>query len=79
MNPQIPNDLEQAITAHPEGAMKVQGANGTYWILTDSAMEIRTEVQKGLDQVARGETEPWDSDEIKSAGRQLKQERSQNS
>jgi len=55
----------------------VQGANGTYWIMTSSAMEIRTAVQLGLDQADRGEVEPWNSDEIKSVGGQLKQDRSQ--
>ena len=78
MEPTISKELEQAVTAHPEGALKVQGANGTYWIMTSSAMEIRTAVQLGLDQADRGEVELWNSDEIKSAGRQLKQDRSKN-
>lgn len=77
MSSQIPNDLEQAVTAHPEGAIKLQGAHGIYWIMTDAAMQIRAAVQEGLDQADRGDVEPWDSEEIKRAGRQRQQARSQ--
>ena len=77
MAPEISNELEQAVTSHPDGALKVQGANGTYWILTDAAMQVRADVQKGIEQADRGHLEPWDADEIKRAGRQRKQGRSQ--
>ncbi|MCH8149962.1 MAG: hypothetical protein IH987_18620 [Planctomycetes bacterium] len=76
MNPHLSSELEQAVIAHAEGALKVQGASGTYWILTDSAMEIRAKVEKGLEQADRGEIAPWDSEEIKREGRRLKDERS---
>ncbi len=69
MTPEISNELEQAITAHPEGALKVQGANGTYWFMTDEAMQVRADVQKGLDQVDCGDVQPWNADEIKEVGR----------
>ena len=59
--------------------IKVQGANGTYWIMTTSAMQMRTDVQKGLDAADAGDVEPWDADEVKWEGGRLKQERSQDS
>lgn len=73
MTPKIPNELEQAITAHPEGVIKVEGANGTYWIMSDAAMQVRAEVQEGLDQADCGDVQPWNADEIKAAGRERKQ------
>ena len=76
MNPRLSNELEQAVIAHAEGALKVQGASGTYWIFNESAMQIRAEVEKGLEQADRSEIAPCDSEEIKREGRRLKDERS---
>ena len=77
MTPKLSNDLEQVVAATPNGAVKVEGANGaTYWIMSDEAMQIRQYVQQGLDEADRGEVAPWNSDDIKAAGRQLKQNRS---
>lgn len=77
MAPKLSNDIEQFIAAAPSGAAQIEGANGaTYWVMTDEAMRVRQYVQEGIEQADRGDVAPWDSDEIKAAGRQLKQERS---
>ena len=77
MTPKLSNDIEQFIAATPSGAARIEGANGaTYWVMTDEAMRVRQYVQEGIEQADRGEVAPWDSDDIKAAGRQLRQERS---
>jgi hypothetical protein len=77
MNPKLSSDLEQFVTSNPTGAAKVEGTNGaTYWLLTDDAMRIRQYVHEGLEQADRGEVAPWDAENIKSAGRQRRDDRS---
>ena len=39
------------------------------------AARVREYVQEGIEQANRGEVAPWNSDRIKAAGRQLKQDR----
>jgi len=70
MNPKLSRDVENFVSTTPEGAMKVEGDTGaTYWVLTEGAMQIRQQVLEGLAEAERGEVEPWDSEEIKRAGR----------
>lgn len=77
MTPKLSTDIEKFIAAAPGGAAQVQGANGAmYWVMTDEAMRVRQYVHEGIEQADRGEVAPWNSDEIKAAGRQLKKDRS---
>ena len=75
MNPILPQDVEQFVSTTPDGAVRIEGTTGaTYWVLTDNAVQVRTLVLKGLAEAERGETKPWDSSEIKSAARRLKEQ-----
>ena len=77
MSPKLSNDIQQFVDATPTGAAKVEATNGaTYWVMTDEAMRVREYVQEGIEQADRGETAPWNADDIKAGGRRLKQERS---
>ncbi len=73
MTPQLNNELEEAVATHPEGAIQVQGANGTYWIMTNSAMELhqqamqtlrqqedRAAIAEGIRQMEAGQGQPLD-------------------
>jgi hypothetical protein len=77
MHPKLSNELERAVTANADGTLKVEGDNGVYWLLTEDAMRVRTDVQQGLEEADRGKIEPWNADEIKREGRRLRQARSQ--
>ena len=77
MNPKLSNDVEEFVTSTPDGVVKIEGATGgVYWVMTDETMRVRQHVQEGIEQADRGEVAPWNSDDIKAAGRRLKQERS---
>lgn len=76
MSPKLPNDIEQFVVATPSGAVKVEGTNGTtFWVMTDEAMRARQYVLEGIEQADRVEVAPWKSDDIKAAGRRMKQDR----
>ena len=71
MTPKISPEVEQLVSTSSTEAIRVEGANGkTYWLLTPQAMKIRDAVLEGLEEADRGEMEPWDSNEIKTLGRQ---------
>ena len=72
----LSHELEQAVIGCPDGALKVIGTSGSYWVLTDTAMQIRREVQKGLDQADSSDVASWDAAEINREGRRLRLERS---
>jgi len=74
MNARLSPELERAITNHPDGVLRVTGDNGTYWIMTETAMEIRIAVQSGIDEA--GDAEVWNREEIYQAGRELRKKRS---
>lgn len=79
MTPRISDELERAVADNTEGALQVEGAKGTYWVLSEEAMRLRTEVLKGLEQADRGDLESWNSEDIKREGRRLLEERTQES
>ena len=71
MTPRIPQDVEQSLSTSTDGAIRVEGAEGTmYWLLTPQAMEIRDAVLQGLDDAKQGKLKPWDSERIMRLGRQ---------
>ena len=71
VNPKLTEDIEQALSDSPDGAIQVDGTNGaTYWLLTPEAKSVREQVLEGIAEADRGEVEPWDGEEIKRAGRQ---------
>ena len=77
MTPKLSSEVEQFVSAAPDGAIQVEGADGnTYWVLTEEAMRVRQYVQQGLAEADRGELSEWNADDIKAAGRELKQSRS---
>ena len=77
MTPKLSSDVEQCVSAAPDGAVQVLGTGGTtYWVLTEEAMRVRQYVQQGIAEADKGELSEWDSDAIKAAGRVLKQSRS---
>lgn len=53
MTTKISEELEQAVSRADDGTLKVEGVNGTYWVMTDDALRIRSEVLKGLDEGGR--------------------------
>jgi len=76
MTPQLSQDVERFVTSEPTGAVKIEGTNGAvYWVLTEEAMNIKQYVQHGIDQADRGETTPWDSQEIIEEGRRRQNQR----
>lgn len=78
MNPKLSRDVENFVSTTPEGAMKVEGDTGaTYWVLTEEAMQVRQQVLDGLAQADQGESEPWDAESIKLAGRKRLNDRRQ--
>lgn len=77
MTPKLSHEVEQFVTATPDGATQIEGADGgTYWVLTEEAMRVRRYVQEGITEADRGDVDDWDSGDIKSAGRELKKHRS---
>lgn len=77
MTPRLSTDIEQFIAASADGSARIEGSDGAvYWVLTDEAMRIREYVREGIVQANNGETEVWDVEAIKTAGRELKSQRS---
>lgn len=72
MNPRIPKDIEQAITANPNGAVQVEDSKGIhYWIISEDTMNIRTHVQAGIQEANAGNITKWNAADIKKMGREL--------
>ena len=77
MTPKLSSDIEQFIAASADGSVRLESAGGgVYWLLTDEAMRVREYVREGIVQADNGETEPWDVEAIKAAGRETKSRRS---
>jgi hypothetical protein len=77
MTPKLSDDVQRFVMETPDGAARFQGADGTtFWVLTEDAINIRRLVQEGIDESERGESAPWDVEDVKAAGRRLKQNRS---
>ncbi len=77
MTPKLSHEVEQFVAATPHGATQVEGVDGgTYWVLTEEAMRVRQYVLDGITEADRGDIADWNSDDIKSAGRDLKKHRS---
>lgn len=77
MTPKISPPVEQYVATSPDGAACLKGSDGTtYWVFTEEAMRVRHYVQEGIADAEAGNVGPWDSAEIKAAGRQLKSRRS---
>ncbi|MEO2031499.1 MAG: hypothetical protein ABGZ35_05390 [Planctomycetaceae bacterium] len=73
----LTSELEQCVAQSPDGAVRVEGADGaTYWIMSDEAMQIRRHVQVGLDAADRGEVSEWNTDELLAKAQQKLDERS---
>ena len=71
MTPQLPEEILNAVTADPTGALKIQTPDGTtVWVLTDEALRVRQLVQEGIAEADRGECSPWSADEMKQDGRE---------
>ena len=69
-NPKLTEDIEQALTASPNGAIQVDGAGGAiYWLLTQDAKLVREQVLDGVADANSGNVDPWDAEQIKVAGR----------
>ncbi|QDT63279.1 hypothetical protein [Calycomorphotria hydatis] len=64
MNARLPEDVEQLVAEHPDGAVRVEGARGHYYILNAEAMKVREEVLEGIQEADRGETSEWDVENI---------------
>jgi hypothetical protein len=70
MTPQLPQDLENVVDADPVGVLRIKNANGrVYFVLTEEAMQVRHYVHEGIASAERGESQPWDADEMKRDGR----------
>jgi len=70
-NLKLTEDIEQALSASPDGAIQVDGTDGaTYWLLTAEAKTVRERVLEGITEADSGNVEPWDAEQIKRAGRQ---------
>jgi hypothetical protein len=77
MTPKLSSELEECVTATPEGAVMVEGVDGaTYWLMTEEALRIREYVQVGIDQANRGEVAPWNTQGIIDRAQQLHEQSS---
>ncbi len=77
MIPKLSSELEQCVAQTPDGAVRVEGADGAiYWIMSEEAMQIRRHVQAGVEAAGRGEVSEWNTDELLSKAQQQLDERS---
>ena len=77
MNPKLSTEVEQLVADNADGVAQVQGENGTYFILNESAMEVRQQVLEGIHDADKGNLSEWNADEIKTEGRRRKEQREQ--
>lgn len=76
MTPKLSDDIERFVASDSTGIVKVEGANGTYYVMTEEAMRIRQQVQEGLADIERGNVSPWNTADIIEKARRIKEQRS---
>ena len=71
LNLKLTEDVEQALLASPSGVIQLDGVDGaSYRLLAPAANSVRDQVLDGITEADDGKVEPWDAEQIKSAGRQ---------
>ena len=76
MNVKLSNDVEQLVIKNPTGVIQVEGASGTYYVMTDEAMRVRQHVLEGIKQADKGDVSLWDTEGIISKASCIKEQQS---
>lgn len=65
------SELAEAIASSRDGVIQIEAEDGSrFWLMTEAAIKTRDQVLKGLEELDRGESIPWDAEAIKAEGRQ---------
>ena len=76
MTVKLSDDIERLVIGDPTGVVQVEGASGTYFVMTEDAMRVRQLVLEGLKQADQGDVSLWYTDEIINKANRIKEQHS---
>ena len=76
MNPKLSDDVERLVIANPTGVIQIDGASGSYYVMTEAAVRSRQHVLEGLKQADQGDLSTWNVEEIIQKASRIKEQQS---